>query len=123
VREHVSIGINHPIRDLKRIAGAAISAAEATRQGIVVPIEPMCPEDWKAFDQAAAKAALSGKLRAGMTIVLADGYSLGEEKELVVERRIGCQIIASSRFGSSARVRYSNIDWLATAARQERGAK
>ena len=123
VRENVSIGINHPIRDLKRIADAAISAEEATMRGIVVALEPLCPEDRKAFDQAAARVALSGKLRAGLTIVLAEGYSLGEEKELVVERKIGCQIIASSRSGSSARVRYSNIDWLATAARQGRGAK
>jgi hypothetical protein len=92
-------------------------------RGIVVALEPLCPEDRKAFDQAAARVALSGKLRAGLTIVLAEGYSLGEEKELVVERKIGCQIIASSRSGSSARVRYSNIDWLATAARQGRGAK
>ena len=123
VRENVSIGINHPIRDLKRIADAAISAEEATTRGIVVPLEPMCPEDRKAFDQAAARAALSGKLRAGLTIVLAEGYSYGEEKELQVERKIGRQIIASSRSGSSIRVRYSNIDWLASAARQERGRK
>lgn len=123
VREHVSIAVNHPIRDLKRIAAAAISAAEATRLGIVIPIEPMSPEDRKAFDQAAARAALSGKLRPGMTIVLGEGYSLGGEKELLVERKIGRQLIASSRFGSSARVRYSNLDWLATAARQVRGAQ
>jgi hypothetical protein len=115
ISQTVSISINHPIRDLLKFAAVALSLEEAARRGIVPEVEPLEEGDRRIFDQAAAKVKLAGKIREGGKIVLGEGYSHGDEKELVVEsvvprRRL---IIAKGALGR-VRVGYAQIDWKAT---------
>ena len=114
IRETVSISVNHPRRDLLKIAEVALSPEEATRRGLSVVIEPLGEGDQKIFDEAAAKVLVLGRIKAGDTVILGEGFSWGDETELRVEEIAGRRILACGRHGGLVKVAFSQVAWVAT---------